>query len=148
MVERAFDHRLGTGLAVLFEQVLLQAAGVDADAHGAAVVLGRLDDLAHALAPPMLPGLIRRQAAPASAASMRAPVVEVDVGHDRHLEALTICLSAAVDSSSGQDTRMMSTPASSQRRIWAMVALASAVSVLVMVWTVIGDRRRRRRRRP
>ena len=34
---------------------------------------------------------------------------------------------------------MMSTPASSQRRIWSMVAWASAVSVLVMVWTVIGE---------
>jgi len=32
----------------------------------------------------------------------------------------------------------MSTPSSSQRRIWAMVASASAVRVLVMVWTVIG----------
>ena len=31
--------------------------------------------------------------------------------------ARTICFSAAVDSTSGQDTRMMSTPASSQRRI-------------------------------
>ena len=47
--------------------------------------------------------------------------------------------SAAVDSSSGQETRTMSTPASSQRRIWSIVAAASAVSVFVMVWTVIGE---------
>ena len=33
---------------------------------------------------------------------------------------------------------MMSTPASSQRRIWAIVAAASEVSVLVIVWTVTG----------
>ncbi len=55
------------------------------------------------------------------------------------LAARTIWGSAAVDSSSGQETRMMSTPASSQRRICAIVASASAVSVLVMVWTVIGE---------
>ncbi len=54
------------------------------------------------------------------------------------LAARTICLSATVLSTSGQETRMMSTPASSQRRIWSIVALASDVGVLVMVWTVTG----------
>ena len=52
--------------------------------------------------------------------------------------ARTICLSATVDSTSGQETRMISTPASSQRRIWSIVATASLVGVLVMVCTVIG----------
>ncbi len=52
--------------------------------------------------------------------------------------ALTMAGRAAVDSSSGQDTRTRSAPASSTRRICSMVAAASAVSVLVMVWTVIG----------
>ena len=33
---------------------------------------------------------------------------------------------------------MMSTPTSSQRRIWSIVALASEVGVLVIVWTVTG----------
>ena len=33
---------------------------------------------------------------------------------------------------------MMSAPASSQRRIWSIVALASDVGVLVIVWTVTG----------
>ena len=33
---------------------------------------------------------------------------------------------------------MMSTPASSQRRIWSIVAAASDVGVLVIVWTVTG----------
>ena len=32
----------------------------------------------------------------------------------------------------------MSAPASSQRRIWSMVADASSVGVLVIVWTLIG----------
>ena len=50
----------------------------------------------------------------------------------------TICLSAAVEATSGQDTRTMSAPASSQRRIWAIVASASEVGVLVIVCTVTG----------
>ena len=45
---------------------------------------------------------------------------------------------AAVESSSGQETRTMSAPASSRRRIWSIVAAASAVGVLVIDWTVIG----------
>src|SRR5438309_10088014 len=54
------------------------------------------------------------------------------------LAARTISFSAAVASAVGQETRMISAPASSQRRIWSIVALASSVGVLVMVWTVIG----------
>ena len=52
--------------------------------------------------------------------------------------ARVICRSAAVLSTSGHETRIKSAPASSQRRIWSIVALASDVSVLVMVCTVIG----------
>jgi len=51
---------------------------------------------------------------------------------------MTIALSAAVDSSSGHDTRTMSAPASSRRFTCAIVALASDVSVLVIDWTEIG----------
>src|SRR3954447_18231000 len=54
------------------------------------------------------------------------------------LAARTISFSAAVLSTSGQETRMISAPASSQRRIWSMVALASEVGVLVIVWTLTG----------
>jgi hypothetical protein len=32
MVERALDQRLGTRLAIFFEQVLLEASGIDSDA--------------------------------------------------------------------------------------------------------------------
>ena len=53
-------------------------------------------------------------------------------------EAFTIVGRAAVDSSSGQETRTISAPASSKARIWAMVAAASEVSVLVIDCTVIG----------
>ncbi len=52
--------------------------------------------------------------------------------------ALTICFSAAVESVSGHETRTISAPASAQAWICAMVASASEVSVLVMVWTLIG----------
>src|SRR3954467_11836172 len=52
--------------------------------------------------------------------------------------ARTISFSAAVLSAVGQETRMMSAPASSQRRIWSIVAPESSVGVLVMVWTLIG----------
>ena len=45
---------------------------------------------------------------------------------------------AAVDASSGQDTRTISAPASSSARIWPMVAPGSEVSVLVIDCTVIG----------
>src|SRR5688500_16862655 len=54
------------------------------------------------------------------------------------LAARTISFSAAVDSTSGHDTRTMSAPASSQRRIWSIVAFASEVGVLVIVCTVTG----------
>src|SRR3546814_1896747 len=39
MIERAFDQRLGTWLAIFFEQVLFEAARVDADADRAAIGL-------------------------------------------------------------------------------------------------------------
>jgi hypothetical protein len=70
VVQGALDHRVGARLAVLLQQFALQRAGVDADPHRAAVVAGRLDHVAHAVGLPILPGLIRRQAAPAWAASM------------------------------------------------------------------------------
>ncbi len=52
--------------------------------------------------------------------------------------ARAIWRKALVESSSGQETRIRSAPASSQRRIWSIVATASEVSVLVIVCTVIG----------
>src|SRR6185312_14358760 len=54
------------------------------------------------------------------------------------LAALVMAGMAAVDSTSGQETRTMSAPASSSWRTWSMVAAASAVSVLVIDCTLIG----------
>ena len=50
----------------------------------------------------------------------------------------TISFSAAVDSSSGQETLTISAPASSSPRICASVAFTSVVGVLVIDWTAIG----------
>src|SRR3954469_19754810 len=52
--------------------------------------------------------------------------------------ARRISFNAAVLSAVGQDTRTISAPASSHRRIWSIVAAASSVGVLVMVWTLTG----------
>jgi hypothetical protein len=52
--------------------------------------------------------------------------------------ARQISFIAAVDSSSGHETRTMSAPASSRPRICSIVAFASDVGVLVIDWTVIG----------
>ena len=69
MVERAFDQSLGARLAIFLEQVLLEAAGIDPDADRAAVRRGAAMTSRTRSSEPMLPGLIRRHAAPASAAS-------------------------------------------------------------------------------
>ena len=50
VIERAFDQRLGAGLAVFLEQVLLEAACVDPDADGAAIGLGRAHHFGNPLA--------------------------------------------------------------------------------------------------
>ena len=69
MVERAFDQRLGARFAIFFEQVLLEASCINPDPDRAAVRPRRGDDFLTRSSEPMLPGLIRRHAAPASAAS-------------------------------------------------------------------------------
>ena len=47
MVEGAFHHRVRARLAVFLQQFAFQTAGIDANANGAAMVLGRLHHLAH-----------------------------------------------------------------------------------------------------
>ena len=53
-------------------------------------------------------------------------------------ESLTIVFRASTSFSRGTATRTMSAPASATRRIWSIVAVRSAVSVLVMVCTATG----------
>src|SRR3990167_2750595 len=83
MIERAFDEGLGAGLAVLFQQVLLEAAGVDADTDRAAIGLGGPDHFRHAVVAADVSG-IDAQAGSASIGSFkRALVVKVDIRNDR-----------------------------------------------------------------
>ena len=138
MVERALDHRLGAGLAIFSSRSRSSEPALTPMRIEQPWSLAALTTSLTRSALPILPGLMRRQAAPALGRFDGALVVEMDVGDDRHLEASHDRLQRRVDSSSGQETRTMSTPASSQRRICAMVALASAVSVLVIDCTVIG----------
>ena len=111
VIERAFDQRVGAGLAVFFEQVLLKAAGVDADADRAAVGLGRADHFGDAFAAADIAGIDPQAGRARVGGFERALVVEMDVG-DRSAPARRgrSRASAAVLSSSGQETRIMSAP--------------------------------------
>ena len=139
VVERALDHRLRAGLAVFLQKIAFERAGVDADPHRAAVVLGRLDDLAHPLGRADIAGIDAQAGGAALGRLDRALVVEMDVGDDRHRRpARTICFSASADSWSGQETRTISAPARSSACTCSTVALTSLVTVLVIDCTVIG----------
>ena len=70
VIERALDHRLGARLAILLQQVLLQRAGIDADAHRAAMVLGGLHDVRTRCADADIAGIDAQAGRAASAASM------------------------------------------------------------------------------
>ncbi len=84
VVEGAFDQRLGARFAVLFQQVLFEAAGIDADADRAAVGAGRGDDFLDALFGSDV-ARIDAQARRAGVRGLeRALVVKVDVRDDRH----------------------------------------------------------------
>ena len=86
VAQGAFDHRLGAGLAVFLEEIALKRAGIDPDAHRAAMVLGRLDDLAHPLGRADIAGVDAQAGGAAFGRLDRAFVVEMDVGDDRHLD--------------------------------------------------------------
>ena len=80
--QRALDQRLRAGLPVFLQQVALEAAGIDADAHRASVVLRRLYHLAHARGRADIAG-IDAQAGRSRLRRLDGPaVVEVDVGDD------------------------------------------------------------------
>jgi hypothetical protein len=138
MVQRGFDERFGTGLAIFLQQVPLEAAGIDADPDRAAIGLGGVDHFPHAIGRADIAGIDAQACRARIGRFQRALVVKWMSATIGTRDARTICFSAAVDSASGQDTRMMSAPASSQRRIWSIVPRTSDVRVLVMVCTVTG----------
>src|SRR5207302_7518173 len=86
VAEGALDHRRRAGVAVLLDQLALQATGVDADAHGQALVLGLADDLAVAVVAAdvagvdadLVDGVVHRR--------QGHLVVEVDVADERNLD--------------------------------------------------------------
>ena len=88
MVERAFDHRLGAGLAIAFEKLALQGTGIDADADRTAMVLGRLHNIAH----PVRRADIARIDPKARRARLSrldaALIVKMDIGDQGHLGGL------------------------------------------------------------
>ncbi len=84
MVERAFDQRLGAGLAIFFEQVLLEAAGIDPDADRAAIGLGGVDHFPYPLGRADVAGIDAQAGRAGISRFERALIVEMDVGNDRH----------------------------------------------------------------
>ncbi len=139
MVERALDQRLGARLAVFFEQILFERAGVDADPHRAVMVLGRLDDLAHPLRRADVAGVDPEARRAALGRLDRAAIVEMDVGDDRHRHLAHDLLQRKRRFLVRARHRTMSAPARSSAWICSTVALfRRCVTVLVIDCTVMG----------
>src|SRR5215211_8401606 len=88
--------------------------------------------------PPMLPGLIRTAATPASIAfsarlALKWMSAITGIGLSR-----TMRLSASASSDFGTAHRTTSQPAEARAAIWAVVASTSRVSVSVIDWTTTG----------
>ncbi len=88
VTERAFDHRFGARLAVTLQQFLLQRTGIDTDAHRTAMVLGRLNDVLHALRVADIAGIDPQARRARDGRLDGALVVEMNVGHDGNLGGL------------------------------------------------------------
>ncbi len=86
VAERGLDHRLGARLAIALQELALQRAGIDADPHRAAMVLGRLDDFAHPVGAADIAGIDPEAGGAGLGGFDAALIVEVDVGDDRHLD--------------------------------------------------------------
>ena len=93
MVERALDQRLGAGLAVFFEQILLETARIDPDPDRAAVRFGGTDHFGHALAAADVAWVDAQAGRALVRRFERAFVMEVDVRDDRDIR----CLGDAVE---------------------------------------------------
>ena len=97
--------------------------GVDADRAAASRArLARSTTSAVLSGPPMLPGLIRTQCAPASSALIASVWLKWMSAITGIGDSATIVRSAATSCSRGTATRTMSAPASATRRIWSIVA--------------------------
>ena len=85
VIECAFHHRFGTRLTVALQQLFLQRARVHADAHGHAVIFRGLHHISHTLRRTDVAGIDAQTCRPRLCRLDGPLVVEVDVGHDRHI---------------------------------------------------------------
>ncbi len=84
MAKGAFHHGFRTRLAELLEQIAFQRTCIHPNPHRAAMILGRLHDLFHALFRTDI-ARVDAQARRARLGRFNGPfVVEVNVGHDGH----------------------------------------------------------------
>ena len=88
--------------------------------------------------PPMLPGLIRTAATPASIAFSASEALKWMSAITGNGERRTIVGSAAASSFFGTATRTISQPAEASAAIWAVVASTSCVFVSVIDCTTTG----------
>ena len=84
MVQTAFDHRVGTGFAVFVQQMLFQRARIHPDTDRTVVIARRFDHFPDALFVADVARIDAQTGSPASAASIAAFVVEMDVCHHGH----------------------------------------------------------------
>ncbi len=88
VVQRTFDHRLRAGFAVTFQQFLFERPGINPDTHRTAVVLGRLDDLAHAFCRSDITRVDPQARRTGFGGFDRTFVMEMDIGNDRDMHLL------------------------------------------------------------
>ena len=119
---RGGDERLDRVGELELAQVLGQRAGVDADAQRRARGACAASTTSPIFSgPPMLPGLMRTQCAPASIALIASVWLKWMSAITGIGESRTIVFSASTSCSRGTATRTMSAPASATRRIWSIV---------------------------
>ncbi len=84
MIERTFDQRFRAGLAIFFQQILFETAGIDADPDRAAVRLGRPHHFSHAFGRADIAGVDPKAGRAGISRLERALIVEMDIGDDRY----------------------------------------------------------------
>ena len=106
---------------------------------GVPVSRARSDHLRTLSSPPMLPGLMRTAATPASMRPQRQRGVEVDVGDDRHAGvAHDGRQRVGVGDARHRDAHDLAAGLDAAAPIWASVASTSCVLVVVMDCTTTG----------
>ncbi len=84
----AFDQRLRAGLGIFLQQVALQRAGIDADAHRTAVVPRRGDDLPNAVHRADITGIDAQAGGTRLRRLDGTAIVKVNIRDDRYLDRL------------------------------------------------------------